>query len=69
MPVEDEVGLIDFTEIQGKDAEPGVSMNDLMQEAINNEFVDSEDEVAPSVYRASATTGRKFRIVDLEDEE
>lgn len=65
----DDVDLNDFTESQGKNAEAGVSMDDLMQKAMADEFADSDNEVAPSVYRASATTRRKFRIVDLEDEE
>ncbi|KAL4019267.1 hypothetical protein IC575_022919 [Cucumis melo] len=66
-PPSDDVDLNDFTENQGKDAEAGrVSMDDLMQKAMEDEFADSDNEVSPSVYR---TTGRKFRIVDLEDEE
>ncbi|XP_038877780.1 protein timeless homolog [Benincasa hispida] len=65
----DDVDLDDFTESQGKDAEASVSMDDLMQKAMEDEFVDSDDEVAPSAYRASAITRRKFRIVDFEDEE
>lgn len=66
-PPSDDVDLNDFTENQGKDAEAGrVNMDDLMQKAMEDEFADSDNEVSPSVYR---TTGRKFRIVDLEDEE
>ncbi|KAG6605759.1 Protein timeless-like protein, partial [Cucurbita argyrosperma subsp. sororia] len=57
----DDVQLNDFTEVEGKDAEAGVSMDD--------ELADSEGEMDTNVYRASATTGRKFRIVDLEDED
>ncbi|XP_022957786.1 protein timeless homolog isoform X2 [Cucurbita moschata] len=57
----DDVQLNDFTEVEGKDAEAGVSMDD--------ELADSEGEMDSNVHRASATTGRKFRIVDLEDED